>query len=57
MSAHADEPTLPGEWRTSLGIVTFKSEGDALVATFAHPQIPPVKGSRIGEDGDAQVRG
>ena len=49
VSARADEPRLQGEWRTSLGIVTFKSEGDALVATFAHPQIPPVKGSLTGK--------
>ena len=44
-SAHADEPTFPGEWRTSLGIATFKMEGDTLVATFANPQISPVKGA------------
>jgi hypothetical protein len=43
-AARADEPTLQGEWRTSLGIVTFRPEGDALVATFANPQTPPVKG-------------
>jgi predicted esterase len=49
VSARADEPTLQGEWRTSLGIVTFKPEGDALVATFAHPQVPPVKGSLTGK--------
>ena len=41
--AYGDEPTLQGEWRTSLGVVTFKPEGDAIVATFADPQIPPVK--------------
>ena len=44
-SAYADEPTFPGEWRTSLGIATFKMEGDTLVATFANPQISPVKGA------------
>ena len=44
-SAHADEPTFPGEWRTSLGVATFKMEGDTLVATFANPQISPVKGA------------
>ena len=49
VSARAGEPTLQGEWRTSLGIVTFKPEGDAMVATFAHPQIPPVKGSLTGK--------
>src|SRR5262249_29658844 len=48
-SARADEPTLQGEWRTSLGVVTFKPEGDALVATFANPQTPPVKGAVKGE--------
>ncbi len=41
--AFGDEPTLQGEWRTSLGVVTFKPEGDALVATFTNPQISPVK--------------
>ena len=49
VSARAGEPTLQGEWRTSLGIVTFKPEGDRLVATFAHPEIPPVKGSVMGK--------
>ena len=49
VSARAGEPTLQGEWKTSLGIVTFKPEGDALVATFAHPQIPPVKGKVTGK--------
>ena len=48
-ATHADEPTLQGEWKTSLGVVTFKPEGDAMVATFVHPQIPPVKGSVTGK--------
>jgi predicted esterase len=48
-SAPAGEPALQGEWKTSLGIVTFKPDGDAMVATFAHPQIPPVKGSIVGK--------
>ena len=43
-AARADEPMLQGEWRTSLGVVTFKPDGEALVATFANPQTPPVKG-------------
>jgi predicted esterase len=41
--AVGDEPALQGEWRTSLGIATFKPDGDALVATFASPQLAPVK--------------
>ena len=47
--ARADDPQLPGEWRTSLGIVTFKPEGDGLVATFANPRIPTVKGTVKGK--------
>ena len=49
VSARAGEPKLQGEWKTSLGIVTFKSEGDRMVATFTHPQIPLVKGSVTGK--------
>jgi predicted esterase len=48
-SARADEPALPGEWRTSLGVVTFKSDGDALTATFADSQTPAVKGTMNGK--------
>jgi hypothetical protein len=48
-AARADEPTLRGEWRTSLGVVTFKAEGDTLTATFANPQTPPVKGTTKGK--------
>jgi predicted esterase len=48
-SARADEPTLQGEWRTSLGVVTFKPDGDTLTATFANPQTPPVKGAVKGK--------
>src|SRR5438876_4433723 len=48
-SARADDPQLPGEWRTSLSIVTFKPEGDGLVATFANPRIPTVKGTVKGK--------
>jgi predicted esterase len=48
-TARADEPTLQGEWRTSLGIVTFKPQGDTLVATFANSRTPPVKGSMKGK--------
>lgn len=40
----AGEKSLEGEWRTSLGVVTFKAEGDSLVATFENPRTPPVKG-------------
>src|SRR5262245_54627521 len=48
-SAHADDPTLQGEWRTSLGVVTFKLEGEALVATFANAQMPAAKGAVKGK--------
>ena len=42
--AYGDEPAFQGEWlQTSLGVVTFKLDGGALVATFAHPQFSPVK--------------
>jgi predicted esterase len=41
--AFGDEPTLQGEWRTSLGVVTFKPDGNTLVATFANPRLSPVK--------------
>src|SRR5262249_30769453 len=47
--ARADEPTLQGDWRTSLGVVTFTPEGNVVVATFANPGIPPVKGSVKGK--------
>ena len=50
VSVRADEPTLQGEWRTSLGIVTFQRDGDTLVATFANPHdrggIRPGSGDR-----------
>ena len=49
VSARADGPALQGEWKTSLGVVTFKPDGDAMVATFAFPQIPTVKGSVTGK--------
>jgi len=60
-SAHAGEPTLQGEWRTNLGVVTFKPEGGSVAATFANPQIPTVKGALKGKtaalkDGDGQKR-
>ena len=48
--ARADEPTFQGEWRTSLGLVTFKTEGDSLVATFANPRTPAVKGTLKGKE-------
>jgi predicted esterase len=48
-SGRADDPTLQGEWRTSLGVVTFQPEGDALVATFANRGIPAVKGALKGK--------
>ncbi|MHB1556615.1 MAG: hypothetical protein ACYC61_03925, partial [Isosphaeraceae bacterium] len=46
--ARAGEKSLEGEWRTSLGVVTFKAEGDNLVATFENPRTPPVKGQLKG---------
>src|SRR5437868_15278628 len=48
-AARAEAPTLQGEWRTNLGVVTFKPEGDELVATFAIPRIPSVKGAVKGK--------
>ncbi len=48
MPASGDEPTLSGEWRTSLGVVTFELDGDGLVATFANSQIARLKGSLTG---------
>jgi predicted esterase len=55
-AARADEPTLQGEWRTSLGVVTFKPEGDALVATFANPRTPAVKGTLKGREATLTYR-
>jgi predicted esterase len=55
-TARADEPTLQGEWRTSLGTVTFKTEGDTLVATFANPQTPAVKGMLKGKEATLTFR-
>jgi predicted esterase len=54
--SRADEPTLLGEWRTSLGTVTFKPEGDTIVATFANPQTPAVKGSLKGKEAKLTFR-
>ena len=48
-SARADGPALQGEWRTSLGVVTFKPRWERLVATFANPQTPAVKGAMKGK--------
>ena len=48
-AAPAAAPGLQGEWRTNLGVVTFKPEGDELVGTFAIPQIPAVKGAVKGK--------
>jgi predicted esterase len=48
-SSRAEAPGLQGEWRTNLGVVTFKPEGDELVATFAIPQMPSVKGAVKGK--------
>jgi predicted esterase len=48
-AARADGPGLQGEWKTSLGTVTFKPEGDNLTATFANPQTPAVKGALKGK--------
>ena len=45
-----DRNELEGEWRTSLGIVTFKPQGAAWVATFANPQLPALKGSLKGKE-------
>ena len=47
--ARADEPGFPGEWRTSLGVMTFETDGDALTATFTNPRTPAVKGSLKGK--------
>jgi predicted esterase len=49
VAARAEDPTWEGEWRTSLGVVTFKSEAGTLTTTFAIPQIPPVKGTVKGK--------
>ena len=54
--AYADEPTFPGEWRTSLGVATFKMEGNTLVATFANPQMSPVKGAAKGKTATLEYR-
>ncbi len=35
---------LSGEWRTSLGLVTFTRQGDAWVANFANRKLPALKG-------------
>lgn len=32
----ADGPALDGEWRTSLGVVTSKADGETIAATFAN---------------------
>ncbi len=45
-----DRNDLSGEWRTSLGVVTFKRQGDAWVATFANPQLPALKGLLKGKE-------
>jgi predicted esterase len=52
----ADEPTPQGEWRSSLGTVTFKTEGDTLVATFADPRTPAVKGTLKGKEAKLTFR-
>ena len=45
----ADRNELEGEWRTSLGVVTFKPQGTAWVATFADSQLPTLKGPLDGK--------
>jgi predicted esterase len=54
--ALGDQPALTGEWRTSLGVVTFKPDGDALVATFANLQFPPAKGTLTGKVATLQYK-
>jgi predicted esterase len=44
-STRADAPGLQGEWRTNLGVVTIQPEGAELVATFAIPRMPSLKGA------------
>jgi predicted esterase len=56
LSARADEPTWPGEWRTSLGVATFKPEGDALVATFGNSGLSPAKGEVKGRTAQLELR-
>ena len=41
---------LSGEWRTSLGVVTFKRQGDAWVANFANRQLPALQGLLKGKE-------
>ena len=52
--AYGDETTLQGEWRTSLGVVTFKPDGNALIATFANSQFPTAKGTLTGKTATLQ---
>jgi predicted esterase len=62
-SANGEEGgAFAGEWRTTLGVVTFAPQGDAVSATFAGPGLPPVKGRLKGktltlEYREGQVRG
>jgi RNA polymerase sigma factor (sigma-70 family) len=41
---------LSGEWRTSLGLVTFTRQGDAWVAKFANQQLPALEGLLKGKE-------
>ena len=52
----AEGPTFQGEWRTSLGVATIKMEGYTLDATFANPQISPVKGAVKGKTATLKYR-
>jgi predicted esterase len=39
-----------GEWRTTLGVVTFEPVGDKVTARFVGPGMPPVQGTVKGKE-------
>ena len=41
---------LSGEWRTSLGLATFKRQGDTWVVNFANQQLPALEGLLKGKE-------
>ena len=41
---------LSGEWRTSLGLATFKRQGDTWVVNFANQQLPALEGLLRGKE-------
>jgi predicted esterase len=43
-SLQAEDKTFYGEWKTSLGAIEIKQEGDGLTVNFKMSRIPPVKG-------------